>query len=394
MGRASFELHSEMDDSVPLSIQDSFAIRVTVWLNRSAFAAEGPSAEADASASHSLATRRFALSRLLDLMNKKPERPATRTPGQLNARPSLGGVSGGGGNSGGGGGTSGASAAEAMVVVDDDEREEDDDGEKLSNDQLQSVYSRLGCDVNELTKYDSKEQPRRLRCTLHEYQRQGVGFMRWRELPEAKRGQRMPGSSGGGAASSSGAGGGEEDDQLDPSWAKYRFPSDSNRGLVFYLNPSTGAATLERPSSELSMRGGVLADEMGLGKTVMMIAVILADVEEEEKEEAAVAAEEEPVDAAGMAAKIEEEVAKPEAPSGAGEVDMIDLDSEEESIAVAAAAAAATEAHQGGIGVQGGKAGDAQFCQGGGGGGKEGGGGKGGGGGDNGGGGGAGDHRD
>ena len=30
-------------------------------------------------------------------------------------------------------------------------------------------------------------QPRSLRCTLHAYQRQGVGFMRWRELPEARK---------------------------------------------------------------------------------------------------------------------------------------------------------------------------------------------------------------
>ncbi|KAJ1630701.1 hypothetical protein T492DRAFT_906525, partial [Pavlovales sp. CCMP2436] len=49
----------------------------------------------------------------------------------------------------------------------------------------------------------------------------------------------------------------------------------------FYINPTTGQASLERPIGQRDPRGGILADEMGLGKTVEMIALICADFEED-----------------------------------------------------------------------------------------------------------------
>ena len=51
------------------------------------------------------------------------------------------------------------------------------------------MYERLGCDTAALAGFDVA-QPARLACTLHAYQRQAVGWMRWREMSDGERRRR------------------------------------------------------------------------------------------------------------------------------------------------------------------------------------------------------------
>jgi SNF2 family DNA or RNA helicase len=97
--------------------------------------------------------------------------------------------------------------------------------------------------------------PGQLLCSLREYQKVGVSWMRARE---------MHGNSRQGAT----------DATLHPLWHRRSFPD----GVDFYSNGTTGGMCLEPPSaSQEGPYGGILADEMGLGKTVESIAVVVLD---------------------------------------------------------------------------------------------------------------------
>ena len=216
-----------------LGIMDRFPLRLSIWLERSAFSEDlAAVAAAAADGSESVAAaRRYALSRLLALLHLPPEIAARATE---DVAVDSGGAEGGGAASGAGGG--GGATGDA-------------DGESLSSEQLQSVYHHLGCDPTQLSRFD-RPQPVSLISTLHEYQRQGVGWMCERErLATARR------SSASGEAS---AEGNEADEGLPPSWAKYRFCC----ATPFYVNPSTGASSLTAPTDEFTPRGGILSDEM------------------------------------------------------------------------------------------------------------------------------------
>lgn len=94
--------------------------------------------------------------------------------------------------------------------------------------------------------------------------------MLWRELSEGQRLHRASTSASKHntqVAPSSEAG----DESLHPAWTRYCFAERAGAGpSYFYVNHSTGAASVERPSEETEPRGGILADEMGLGKTIMV----------------------------------------------------------------------------------------------------------------------------
>ncbi len=288
-GHAAFTVSCMLPLGVGVGMMERLPIRLTARVHRSAFVGEQraslpPSADG-AVATSQLSPRRLALARLLALLGIQPSKPAAQhTSFDLAA------------NADGSTSTTGGAGGEVTV--------EEDGTPAVSDAQLQLVYSRLGCDAAELSRHDDGGQPRALVSTLHAYQRQGVGWMRWREMERSDRARRLAsvagtvgrgeGASGSGEAagatptgSSAGMGARDAspgqscadacaDDELHPAWARYAFPAEPSAS--FYLNPTSGAASLELPGSEGSLRGGVLADEMGLGKTVMMIALVLDDL--------------------------------------------------------------------------------------------------------------------
>lgn len=108
---------------------------------------------------------------------------------------------------------------------------------------------------------NSYEHPSQLKCTLREYQKVGVLWMRSRE-------------DHGSASQDDHLKSGSMDAWVHPVWRRRAFAN----GELFYSNRATGGFCLQPPIAlQGGPYGGILADEMGLGKTVMSIAAILID---------------------------------------------------------------------------------------------------------------------
>eukprot|EP01135_Chromosphaera_perkinsii_P004187 Nk52_evm6s271 gene=Nk52_evmTU6s271 len=83
---------------------------------------------------------------------------------------------------------------------------------------------------------------------LHQYQKQGLGWMLSREISEISS---------------------EKSEQVHPMWLGYL-----TGGLMLYFQPYAGKLSCSFPRYTEDVKGGILADEMGLGKTVETLALI------------------------------------------------------------------------------------------------------------------------
>lgn len=132
-----------------LGIMDAFPLMVTIYLDKSAFSMEQSAASvSDGSADATISARRFALSRLLGAMRIKPDLPAKKDlyipsssaklecESDPSAKAWLGCV--------GAPPSTGGDTAEPGA---------------LSEEQVDSVYHKLGCDTRELEKFE-RAQPR------------------------------------------------------------------------------------------------------------------------------------------------------------------------------------------------------------------------------------------
>ena len=233
-----------------VGIADPFPLRLSVYVARAAFsaAAAAPSTNEGASAA-AAAAQRYAFVRLLERL---------RVPQEVAPVDDA---------SDGGAALEPPPAAAAPSAAAGDEEGTIDAGE------LDTLYERLGCDAAALRRLE-RAQPRGLKCTLHQYQMQGLGWLMERESARASR------AGVGAEPDDSGDGDGDDGDgagrSLPPAWALYRFAD----GSPLYANPSTGAVALVPPGADEHALGGILADEMGLGKTIQIISLILADRDE------------------------------------------------------------------------------------------------------------------
>jgi SNF2 family DNA or RNA helicase len=113
---------------------------------------------------------------------------------------------------------------------------------------------------------DEYEHPKPLLCSLRDYQKIGVMWMRSREL----HGNSIGDVDNPGDVDKAGV----PDACLHPLWRRRQF-SD---GEAFFSNGTTGGFCLDPVLTSTSgPRGGLLADEMGLGKTIQTLAVIVLD---------------------------------------------------------------------------------------------------------------------
>lgn len=136
---------------------------------------------------------------------------------------------------------------------------EDEDGEELQQDQLDSLYKKA-------QSFDfstpEAEPAQTFAMTLRPYQKQALHWMLSKEKNEKEKRRQV---------------------SMHPLWEEYTWPvkdfDDKDVPRVadqpcFYMNPYSGALSLEFPVQEQHCLGGILADEMGLGKTIQMLSLI------------------------------------------------------------------------------------------------------------------------
>ncbi|KAA8567876.1 hypothetical protein EYC84_008324 [Monilinia fructicola] len=163
------------------------------------------------------------------------------------------------------------SAAEAAEHYDKDESkspgsdgstppsEEPEEGKELEQDQLDTLYSKAqSFDFNA----PEAEPAESFAMDLRPYQKQALYWMIAKERDERDKNREA---------------------SMNPLWEEYAWPTKDmdDKELVrvteqdnFYVNPYSGALSLEFPLQEQHCLGGILADEMGLGKTIEMMSLI------------------------------------------------------------------------------------------------------------------------
>lgn len=163
------------------------------------------------------------------------------------------------------------SAAEAAEHYDKDESkapnsgdstppsEEAEEGKELEQDQLDTLYSKAqSFDFNA----PEAEPADSFAMDLRPYQKQALFWMMAKERDEKDK---------------------KREASMHPLWEEYAWPTKDmdNKELAhvvnqdnFYVNPYSGALSLNFPLQEQYCLGGILADEMGLGKTIEMMSLI------------------------------------------------------------------------------------------------------------------------
>lgn len=163
------------------------------------------------------------------------------------------------------------SAAEAAEHYDKDESrapnsgdstppsEEAEEGKELEQDQLDTLYSKAqSFDFNA----PEAEPADSFAMDLRPYQKQALFWMMTKERDEKDI---------------------KREASMHPLWEEYAWPTkdmdDKELAQVvnqdkFYVNPYSGALSLNFPLQEQHCLGGILADEMGLGKTIEMMSLI------------------------------------------------------------------------------------------------------------------------
>ncbi|QSZ37121.1 hypothetical protein DSL72_009214 [Monilinia vaccinii-corymbosi] len=137
--------------------------------------------------------------------------------------------------------------------------EEVEEGKELEQDQLDTLYSKAqSFDFNA----PEAEPAESFAMDLRPYQKQALYWMMAKERDERDK---------------------KREASMHPLWEEYAWPTKDmdDKELVrvtdqdkFYVNPYSGALSLEFPLQEQHCLGGILADEMGLGKTIEMMSLI------------------------------------------------------------------------------------------------------------------------
>lgn len=114
-----------------------------------------------------------------------------------------------------------------------------------------------------------------MKLNLRRYQRQGLTWMLRREgeFKKAADSEEIV----------------ETGSMMNPLWNQFIWPKDmswvserdrgsqeKDLGVFFYANLHTGEFSIEKPTLETSLKGGILSDEMGLGKTISTLSLILS----------------------------------------------------------------------------------------------------------------------
>lgn len=146
---------------------------------------------------------------------------------------------------------------------------EDNDGEKLEQDQLDTLYKKA--QAFDFNTPEAEPSPN-LVMELRKYQKQALHWMISKEKDTNLN----------------------RESSMNPLWEEYtwpdRDPDDNllphvNDGNKFYINPYSGELSLKFPVQEQNCLGGILADEMGLGKTIEMMSLVHSHKAEVDKQQ-------------------------------------------------------------------------------------------------------------
>ncbi|KAF2723706.1 DNA repair protein, RAD5 [Polychaeton citri CBS 116435] len=146
--------------------------------------------------------------------------------------------------------------------------EEVEEGEKLEQDQLDSLYKKAQTfDFN-----TPEAQPAStFAMDLRKYQKQALHWMISKE-----RSTKVE----------------DREQSMHPLWEEYLWPTKdvdgadlptANEQDAFYVNPYSGELSADFPVQEQNCEGGILADEMGLGKTIEMLSLVHSNMSPEQK---------------------------------------------------------------------------------------------------------------
>ncbi|KAI9649357.1 DNA helicase rad5 [Ciborinia camelliae] len=137
--------------------------------------------------------------------------------------------------------------------------EEAEEGKELEQNQLDTLYSKAqSFDLNA----PEAEPAESFAMDLRPYQKQALYWMMAKERDEKDK---------------------KREASMHPLWEEYAWPTKDmdDKEVIqvadqdkFYVNPYSGALSLEFPLQEQHCLGGILADEMGLGKTIEMMSLI------------------------------------------------------------------------------------------------------------------------
>ncbi|KAM3083685.1 DNA helicase rad5 [Clarireedia jacksonii] len=137
--------------------------------------------------------------------------------------------------------------------------DEAEEGKELEQDQLDTLYSKAqSFDFNA----PEAEPADTFAMDLRPYQKQALHWMMSKERDQKDEKRKA---------------------SMHPLWEEYAWPTKDmeDREVLqvadqdkFYVNPYSGALSLEFPVQEQHCLGGILADEMGLGKTIEMMSLI------------------------------------------------------------------------------------------------------------------------
>ncbi|KAK2744368.1 DNA helicase rad5 [Myotisia sp. PD_48] len=141
---------------------------------------------------------------------------------------------------------------------DADAGSDSEDGDKLEDEQLDTLYQKAQCFDFSMPEAIPAES---FNLELRKYQKQALHWLMMKEKDVTTNRQSS----------------------MHPLWEEYTWPIKDvdDKPLPslpgndhFYVNPYSGELSLQFPVQEQNCLGGILADEMGLGKTIEMMSLI------------------------------------------------------------------------------------------------------------------------
>ncbi|KIL01052.1 hypothetical protein PAXRUDRAFT_128489 [Paxillus rubicundulus Ve08.2h10] len=262
MGMISFKGSTMVDCPTVLHSGADLIVSLSVFISASAFKSPSTSSSAplrpkvmfgqgqETEDEQTLRDRKTALLALFDAVNLRPRRGAqalkgdqisdgnTEQPTELASTPSE-------------------KKTMNTEMVGDEEEIEAEDSEELSDNQLDLIYRKAQLNDRTMAEMDP---PSTFTLTLREYQKQALMWMQSMESGEVSA---------------------REATSMHPLWSEYVFPAEPRNGVIdltddekpFYYNPYSGELSLDFPTAERKLKGGILAD-VGMGKTIMLSALI------------------------------------------------------------------------------------------------------------------------
>lgn len=147
--------------------------------------------------------------------------------------------------------------------------------DSMNLNQLQNFYSMAQSSETLKNLPETTPSSDVMKLDLRRYQKQGLTWMLRREgeFKKAAESEKVL----------------ETGNMMNPLWNQFVWPKDmswvserdhksqeKDLGVFFYANLHTGEFSIEKPTLETSLKGGILSDEMGLGKTISTLSLILS----------------------------------------------------------------------------------------------------------------------